>query len=503
MGRILHLRSPVLSNALHVQSVFPDYDRRRPEETVLYKTIAENIETFIADADRVSERRGIPDYVREEFYEFLKCGVLAHGFMRVQCEKCHQEKLVGFSCKRRGFCPSCGGRRMAETAAFLMDQVFPKVPIRQWVLSFPFPLRYLMASNSKVQSAILAITLRVITGLMRKKAKGREKGRIDPGAVTLIQRFGSSINLNVHFHMLVLEGVYIGEYPRWVGVPPPTDDEVKKALQTLSKRILGYLVRKGLFEKSEMLRNDDPFADREPVLAACMAASIQYKIGLGLRSGQKVRRLGTMEECYSEEAKLNGSRCAALGGFSLHANTVCETRERDKLERLCRYVARPALAMDRLSERPDGLLVYRPDGLLVYRLKKAYNDGTEYLLFSPGEFLEKLAALVPIPRVHLIRFHGCLAPHSKIRSKVVPKHDPDESPEGRSSHAGRMSWARLLKRVFQIDVGTCARCGCKTKIVAAVLQTKAIEAILNHLHLPTSPPMISPARAPPQGEWDF
>jgi len=138
------------------------------------------------------------------------------------------------------------------------------------------------------------------------------------------------------------------------------------------------------------------------------------------------------------------------------------------------------------------------------RAKKAYNDGTEYLLFSPEEFLEKLAALVPIPRVHLIRFHGCLAPHSKIRSKVVPKRDLEETPStSHSSQAGRMSWAQLLKRVFQIDAETCSRCGGKTKIVAAVLQTKVIEAILIHLHLPTSPPMISPARAPPQGEWDF
>ena len=152
---------------------------------------------------------------------------------------------------------------MAETAAFLMDEVFPKVPIRQWVLSFPFPLRYLMASNSKVQSAVLAITLRVITKQIRKKAKALgEKGRIEPGAVTLIQRFGSSINLNVHLHMLVLEGVYATgeEDPRWVEVTAPTDE---------------------------------------------------------------VRRLGTMEECYYEEAELNGSRCAALGGFSLHANTAC------------------------------------------------------------------------------------------------------------------------------------------------------------------------------------
>ena len=152
-------------------------------------------------------------------------------------------------------------------------------------------------------------------------------------------------------------------------------------------------------------------------------------------------------------------------------------------------MARPAIAMDRLSRRPDGLL--------VYKLKTPYKDGTEYLLFSPEELLEKLAALVPIPRVHLIRSHGVLAPHSKIRSKVVPKREPEEStPEAHSSHAGRMSWAQLLKRVFKIDVETCAHCGGKTRIIAAILQPNAIREILGRLGLSTMAPSIAPDLPP-------
>ena len=126
-------------DALHLSpnEIFPNYDRRRPEETILYQTVAENLETFLATSDQDPQRKGLPEYVRQEFYAFLKCGVLAYGFLRVRCEDCRHEKLVAFSCKRRGFCPSCGGRKMADTAAFLVEQVFPKVAIRQWVLSFP------------------------------------------------------------------------------------------------------------------------------------------------------------------------------------------------------------------------------------------------------------------------------------------------------------------------------------------------------------------------------
>ncbi len=91
----------------------------------------------------VWQGKELPGYVQREFEEFLQCGRLEHGFLRVRCESCHAEHLVAFSCKRRGFCPSCGARRMAESAALLVDEVLPEQPMRQWVLSFPFQLRFL------------------------------------------------------------------------------------------------------------------------------------------------------------------------------------------------------------------------------------------------------------------------------------------------------------------------------------------------------------------------
>jgi len=80
------------------------------------------------------EARSLPDYVAQEFDAYLKCGRLEEGFLRVRCEYCHTEKLLAFSCKKRGFCPSCGARRRAENAALLSDEVLPERPLRQWVL---------------------------------------------------------------------------------------------------------------------------------------------------------------------------------------------------------------------------------------------------------------------------------------------------------------------------------------------------------------------------------
>jgi hypothetical protein len=129
------------------------YERRRPEETTLYRLVQEHIESFLAQVEAESGV-ALPEFVKAEFDAFLACGILAHGFLRLRCSECAHEKLVAFSCKRRGFCPSCGARRMAETAAHLVDRVIPPVPVRQWVLSFPIPLRILFAAQPQLLAAI-------------------------------------------------------------------------------------------------------------------------------------------------------------------------------------------------------------------------------------------------------------------------------------------------------------------------------------------------------------
>jgi len=122
------------------------YERRRPDETTLYQVVQEHVETFFAQVE-LETGSGLPQFVKDEFEAFLECGILAHGFLRLRCGGCAKDTLVAFSCKRRGFCPACGARRMAETAAHLVDHVIPHVPIRQWVVSFPIPLRHLFATH--------------------------------------------------------------------------------------------------------------------------------------------------------------------------------------------------------------------------------------------------------------------------------------------------------------------------------------------------------------------
>ncbi len=478
------------------------YSPRRPEQTVLYQAVAQNFRTFEVLAD--SAGKCIPKHVTQEFEAFLQCGILTYGFLRLRCEDCQHEKLLAFSCKKRGFCSSCGGRRMAESAAHLVDEVFPKVGVRQWVISFPIPVRFILAKNPKIQASCLTLIHRAITAFIRKKAEKKGlKAKLQPGAVTLIQRFGGSLNLNIHYHMLFLEGEFYETHqgPRYWWVDPPTDGEIQALVLTLAKRVIRLLKKRGYIQDEVDFAVPDEDMTQEELLPELQAASVQSRIALGERKGQRVRRLGSggFGEFGDFQAELKSPLCAVVAGFSLHAEVYCAPGEKSKLEKLCRYITRPAVAEERLQ--------LRASGDVVLKLKHPYSDGTSHLLFSGLEFVEKLAALVPAPRIHLTRFFGCLAPHSKIRSTIVPKKE-ETSEKTRVIAASettpspqkkrRRGWAELLARVFAIDMAHCPKCHGDLKPIAAILETSAIKKILDHLDLPSKPPDVAPSRFSPQ-----
>ena len=288
------------------------YERRRPEETTLYQVVQEQLQTFLAQVE-AKTGAGLPEFVKDEFEAFLECGILAHGFLRLRCASCAHEKLVAFSCKRRGFCPSCGARRMAESAAHLVDQVIPRVPVRQWVLSFPIPLRILFAAHPELLTPVLRIIHRVIAGFLLKQA-GLKRTTADTGAVTLIQRFGSAANLNIHLHGLVLDGVYQtteGE-PVFQEARAPSRDELQGLLARIITRLMKMLTRRGyLVEEEGMTYIADRDADNP--LASLQAASCIYRIALGPRAGQKVLSLRTVA---GRDEKTTVGRCADAHGPS-------------------------------------------------------------------------------------------------------------------------------------------------------------------------------------------
>jgi hypothetical protein len=190
---------------------------------------------------------------------------------------------------------------------------------------------------------------------------------------------------------------------------------------------------------------------------------------------------------------------ASADGFSLHAGVAAGADERQKVERLCRYIARPAIAEGRLS--------LTAQGQVRYTLKTPYRDGTTHVVFEPLDFMARLAALVPRPRVHLTRYHGVFAPHSRWRAEVTPAgRGKPKAPDLRTpaERHRAMTWAQRLKRVFGIEIETCEQCGGKVKVIASIEDPTVIGRILGHLasrELPAG--SRPPSRGPPQGELGF
>ncbi len=204
------------------------YVRRESERTVLHTVVRDHLETFLAEARVRGGGDGVPGFVERELREYLSCGVMARGFARFRCSGCRREILVAFSCKGRGFCPSCCGRRMCVLAAHLVDGVLGDLPVRQWVLTLPFRhvrrslgaggLRYVLAFDHDPCRKVLAVFVRALLAFERRRAAARGVvGR--GGAITAIQRCGlvrrslgegaSALNTNIHFHTLVAEGVFV------------------------------------------------------------------------------------------------------------------------------------------------------------------------------------------------------------------------------------------------------------------------------------------------------
>ncbi|MGH7264852.1 MAG: transposase zinc-binding domain-containing protein, partial [Candidatus Rokuibacteriota bacterium] len=206
------------------------------------------------------------------------------GLLRVRCQRCGETTVVAFSCRGRGFCPSCGGRRMSELAAHLVDRVLPRVPIRQWVFTVPVPVRYQLAFDAGLTRAVLRVFLRTVFGWQRRRATRRGLVEARSGSVTAIQRFGGALNANVHFHALTFDGVYTRATPTarpvFHRLPPPSDADIAALLMVLHRRVRRLLVRRG------RLPEDAPGATRSRRRSRCSLTPSRPHCRAGWRSAR-------------------------------------------------------------------------------------------------------------------------------------------------------------------------------------------------------------------------
>ena len=473
------------------------YQPRSPEDTVLHQLVVEHLETFLDEAASRDGGVGVPAFVERAFRKLIGCGCLGQGFARVRCTSCGFERLLPSSCKARGICSSCAGRRMTELSAHLVDSVIPIVPVRQWVLTLPYPVRYWIAWNHDRAREILSAFLEELLGFYRRRAQelGITDGRT--GAVTVIQRCGSALNLNPHFHTLGLDGVFTRGSDGTLDFHPISalgDEDVAEVLAGVRERVLRILHREGVLGEDESNFQLDILSERSPSLAGIYSASVLGRVSMGQRSGRRVMRIGSDPD--SPWVVSRTPLQAHLEGFDLHAAVSVGAEDRDRLERLCRYVLRPPVVQDRLE-----LL---DDGRVLLELKTPFWDGTTHVAYEPLEFMEKLAAIIPKPRINLLLYHGVLGPNAAWRKDVVAfgragggQDDTAKSAPKRRSY----TWAELMARAFLLDVLECPRCSGRMKLIALIEEPKVVRKILDHLGLPTDIPSPRPARSPPL-DWD-
>ena len=491
------------------------YRRREPENTVLYKIVRDNLPTLLEEArDRSDSGMGYPAFVEREFTRYLACGQLCRGFARVRCPDCGFERLVPRSCKGR-LCPSCLARKAADTAAHLVDRLLPEAAYRQYVLTFPRELHFLLSVDPPFMTKMLGAYLQLLFAWLRRRGQDLGIDGGQTGAVSFVQRFSSTLSLFPHLHSVVPDGLFVlgadDEAVRFVPLPPPTDEEIAQLASDVAQRLVP-IARKRLQEAQQQT---EWVEDEEVALHASTAEALRPPLSL----------LGLGQQRASTAAPK--PLCSKVQGFSLHAARLVEAHDRSGLERLCRYGLRAPFALDRLS--------LDPDGKVRYQLPKPGPGGRTELVLEPLAFMRRLAALIPPPYSNGVRYHGVFANRSRYRpllprpplpaapTDIAEARHTTESTAPSAQASGpqqqtaspasppaapmppdaeplpirprRLGWAQLLARVLDVHGLTCAKCGAAMVVLAFITDPPIVKRILDHLGLPSTLPPLSPARS--------
>ena len=503
------------------------YERHTPETTLLYKVIAREWPGI--KRDYAARDVSIASYVSSEFDKYLRCGILQYGFLRLRCMGCMEERVVGFSCKSRGFCNTCGARRMEQKAARLEKEVWPSVAnARQWVLTFPMQVRRWLANSGELLRCVIRLVNDEISRFyIRHTPDLQDVSRSsDPatGSITFTQRFNSALDLSTHLHIIFTDGVWDRFNGKLQFFPfrSFSTEDVMEVLFGIERRLEKLFRRKGFIRGHgvdiEVVATKDeeqdavasPFLPRKP-------KAYRRKTGFKSPKWSDIDRQVMTEVGYCN---------ATYKWLSLQAAACVDGNDRDGLVKFFRYMSRSAVSPSRLSyTNPDA-----PEtSSIQLALKRPWSDGSTSLEFSQVDFVEKLASIVPAPWINLTRYHGVFAPGHAWRDFIVPRRplgvlsmdsdmrgapadsDNDEDNENLSvkkrSTSGQapaqywMPWAELLRRTFGVCPETCS-CGSKMVLIAVTTDRQGIGDMMAKMGLATLPPPLGPV-AVPSGELQY
>ena len=422
---LLQFRLPGRESPRVCEAAAALYRPRRPEKTTFYSQLEKHFEDYTrVHSERFEHEHGtLRRVVRRVVEAFLNCGRHKSGFARLRCGDCKREHLIAFSCQTRNFCPSCQSKRAALFGEFLAERVLLSVPHRHIVFTIPKSLRRLFERDRRLLG-ILARSAHDATRGYFQKALGMKRAL--PGMVSSIQTFGSQANWHPHIHALVTDGL-LERGGRF--------------------HALGRLDTKAIEQRFRKL-----------VLA-------------------RLRRAERLSESF-EQTLLSWDP----SGFSVHAGEAIEATQRESLERMARYMTRGPIAQARVFEQKEGRvkLLTPPDP----------RTGQGHLLFDPLEWVHAVTTQIPDDRQHLVRYQGAYA--NVVRALYRPEVGEAQQAEEESAPPAddgadistwgkqrRRSWARLLRRIYEVDPLLCP-CGGELRIVSVITDPVVVDRILAH-----------------------
>lgn len=411
---------------------------------------------------------------------------------------------------------------MADEGAHLVDHVLPKVPYRQWVLTLPYALRYRLAWDQSLRDAVLRIFTSEVERFYVRSAEAAGVVGAKAGGISVLHRFDSALKSDVHWHLLFADGCWAPSTVRPHGQPGPLafhpaqplqDRDVPAVLTAIQRRVCNILKRRGLLQDDpEQGEVADAFAADQPAMAAVLKASLFDKSVVEAGTPPKRERGPRPEGVRSR-----GRNCAELDQFTVHANSRIAPLARDALEKMIRYLCRPALAAGRVE-------LLENDTVVRLKLKSAWRDGTTHIRIAAPDFVLRLVALIPLPRRVTLRYHGVFAPASSWRRQIVlhtarprvkvlaasptepdcdhPHPHPEPTAAATAPMPSRLPYAEIFRRVFKFDVLDC-ECGGKRHIIATIPQGAIAQRILAHLRLPLTATGYLPIRAPPWDDFEW
>jgi hypothetical protein len=411
------------------------YRPRLPRESALWQCVQQHFDGFTTEYRASYQtkygplRPVVPDVVQR----FLKCGDLHEGFARVRCPDCRLEYLLAFSCKTRGFCPSCQQRRIVQTAQTLVEDVFAIVPHCHYVLSLPVALRTFFQRDRSLLTDLCRLANESLREWMQTTLNETSAA---PGVVLTLHTFGDYLNFHPHIHAIATDGLF----DRAGTFTPLPEAQLRHLRDLFRAKIFRLLVQRRLLSP------------------ALVHKFMQWK----------------------------------HSGFNLFRSDPVKGTHRAELKKMAQYILRHSFAVEKMTYFPQtGRVIYHSRLNPTTRRNFEVFTATDFLAAVTQHIPEKGAQMVKYYGYYSNKARGQRrskedsvghAPRLPPAESVDDTWQPERSPYKRRRIPSK-TWRELIKRAWDVDPLLCPKCGGQMRSISLIEDAPVIEKILRHLDL--------------------